>query len=591
MYYLTGGLLLFGLISFFRYLALYRLGTLAEKKRQKTESYDIGNFIKKCRNKNVQFKSAEGDQSQASQTKSKHSQHKLPLAPVISDSVLAGAAVFHQFMHIDDYMYEGISKISGEQIDNFSDLSSTVKEYSHNSDGLTEGALNKVKGHVAEEHVAAHFESAGATVEWPETSNQEGWDLLLNGNPVQVKLIKDTGALTEHFKEHPGIPAVIPSDAENIPDTAFHFDPSEGVGMESLTDFLKETPENAVIANHQLSHADMTENTEQATDFLTGDIDFFKLPLITTAFSSFREFRLLKKNDTDILSSFKNIALDVTGSGIGIGAGAATGATIGSVIPGIGTAVGAVVGSLAGGFFGRIVTDGIKEIPLEEAMEDWKKSTKKLKRKIKQSEKKYENQFKEEKEREQNRLSELSCEIKNIIDEKTRNLRKWTAEKEKPSETLKADLLSNIIDTTAFHKKENLHWTEYFWPKQKTINHQIKMKRIKKLLTEQFQKNTFTDRGRLFQKFAEHGLCREFILSEIQKTEEERLSRESDLIKEITVRQKQVLHERSHSIKKLADKIKDYAQEIRKELSPYIKETQSRQNLVKKEAKKLGRSA
>ncbi len=528
------------------------------------------------------FNPPEGSaQPQAPQIKSKNSQHKLPLTPVISDSFLAGANVFHQYMRIDDYMYEGISRMSGEQIDNFSNLSSKIKEYSHNSGGLTEGALNKIKGHVAEGHVADHFESAGLKADWPETSNQEGWDLLLNGNEIQIKLAKDANAaLTEHFKEHPDIPVVIPSDAENIPDTAFYFDPSEGV--ESLTDFLRETPENAVIVDPQLSHADLTENTEQAANFLKVDIDLFNIPFITAAFSGFREFRLLRKNYTDILSSLKNITLDVTGSGIGISAGAA----IGSVIPGIGTVVGAVVLALAGGYFGRLATNRIKEGPLKEAVEDCKKSAKNLKEKIEQAEKKYKDKFNEEKKREQKKMNELACKIKKSIDEKIRNLRKWTADKEKPSETLK----NNLVTTVSAKEKENPIWIEWFWPKRETINRRIKKKSIKKFLTEQFLKNKFTDRGQLFQKFAEQGLCCEYILSEIQKTEEDRLKRESDLIKEITERKKQVLCKRSQSLKKLADRIKDYARKIRKELSPCIKEVENCQKLVKRAAKKLGKN-
>ena len=53
--------------------------------------------------------------------------------------------------------------------------------------------------------------------------------------------------------------------------------------------------------------------------------------------------------------------------------------------------------------------------------------------------------------------------------------------------------------------------------------------------------------------------------------------------------QKNLLNQRSKSMKRLSDKITEYIKEIRKELSPYIKEIQDCQNLVKKEAKKLGK--
>ncbi len=593
MLYLIGGILLFILASFVRYLALYFFGVLAERKRQKAEAYDIGSFIAQYRNKNTQYKPPEGGQPQALKIKPKTSQQReLPLAPVIADSALAGANVFHQYMLVDDYMYEGVSRMSGEQIDNFSDLSSKIKEYAHNSDGLTEGFLNNLKGHVAEGHAAAHFEEAGAEVSWPEASNQEGWDFLLNGSPVQAKLVKDAGAAAaKHFKEHPDIPIVIPSDAENIPDKAFRFDPSEGV--ESLADFLKKTPEKAVIASQQLSHAELTENTEQAVDFLEGDIDFLKFPVFTAAFSGFRELRLLRKNETDILSALKNTALDTAGAGIGMGAGGAAGAAIGTFIfPGVGTAIGGAVGSLAGNFFGRAVTDEIKAEALKEALEKWKKSAEKLNRKIKQSEKKYASQFNREKEKEQAKLNSLAFEIKSAIDEKIKNLRKWSAEKEKPSEALISDLQNNILAAEASAgENKNSSWIEQLWPKQQTIRRQIKMNGIKRLLAEEFQKGGCADRGRLFQALAGHGFCRALVLSEIQKTEEERLRRENDLIKSIARSQKTLLRERSRSIKKLANKIKACALKIRKELSPYIKETQRRQNLAQKEAKKLGGSA
>ena len=499
MIFLICGLLFFSLISFVRYLILYHFGIPVKQKKQKESAYDIGNFIKKCRNKNFQFKLT--DSASSTSKKSKISKQELPLIPVISDSSLAGANVFHQYMLIDDYMYEGISKLSGKQIDNFSDLSSKIKDYSHNSDGLTEGSLNKIKGHIAESHVAEHFKEAGAEVSWPDTSNQEGWDLLLNGSPIQIKLTKDASTLTEHFKEHSDIPVVIPSDADNIPpETAFHFDPSEGA--ENLIDYLGETSEKAVIASNQLSHAELTENIEQATDFLTGDIDFFKLPIVTAAFSGFREFNLLIENNTDILSSLKNISLDVAGTGIGIGAGSAAGAAIGSIIfPGIGTAIGAFAGSIGGAFLGRNITNEIKNMPLETAMEDWKKSSKKLKRKIKQTEKQYENRFNQEKEREQNILSKLSFEITNVVDEKIKILRKWIAERETPSTRLKNNLLNNIPVTIASIKKEkNLNWIEYFWPKQQTINYQRKIKRIKKFFKRAISKKRIHRQGTTISK-------------------------------------------------------------------------------------------
>ena len=67
--------------------------------------------------------------------------------------------------------------------------------------------------------------------------------------------------------------------------------------------------------------------------------------------------------------------------------------------------------------------------------------------------------------------------------------------------------------------------------------------------------------------------------------------RESALRKEVLEGCKKALHQRSQSMQSLADKIKNYAVEIRNELSPYIQEAQKHMRLAKKEAQKLGKSA
>ena len=256
--------------------------------------YNIGNFIKKLRHADIQNNTVSHTSKKLKEATDKHN---LPLSPVIADSAIVGVNVFHQYMFIDDNIYEGVSRLSGENIDSFSDLSAKLKTYKHDSQGLTVDSLNKIKGHIAESHVAKHFQEAGIEVNWPETSNQEGWDLLLNGNSIQIKLTNNTNSLIEHFKNNPEIPVIIPSDADNIPETAFHFDPSDNI--DSLFDYLKETPEKAVIVDNQLSNAELTESIEEGTDLLMGATEFH-LPFFTTAFTFSREIKLLKNKDTDM---------------------------------------------------------------------------------------------------------------------------------------------------------------------------------------------------------------------------------------------------------------------------------------------------
>ena len=578
-----GGLALFSLTSFIRYILLYRSKRVKGLEKVNFPSYDIGNLLKESRKPKLDIKrdvTQTLNISNPDTSKITPKPHDLPIAPVIGDSMLMGANVFYQYMCIDDHTYEGISRLSGENIDNFSDLSAKLETYSHDSQGLTEGALNKLKGHVAESHVAEHFEETGVEVVWPEASNQEGWDLLLNGNQVNVKLVNDADNLLEHFKEHPEIPVVIPSDADNIPETAFHFDPSEGI--DHLFDYLKENPENAVIVNEQLSYIGIEENLEADTDFALGvdeGIPGFNFPLITTAVSGWREINLLEKGDTDIESAIKNAGLDMAGVGVGGGIGATIGTAI---LPGIGTVVGGFLGSM----IGREVTNDIKLTPFKDAQKIWKKTVKKFKQEAQKSAVKYKQQFDQSQKIEQSNLDQQALRIKNTINHDIKNLRKQTIEREKPSIKLRKDLLRNISDEVMHI---HLNWIDYFWPSSQTIVYIRKLNAVKSL-RQQIENNSHVDRASLFEMCAKEGLCRSYIFSEIKRTEEDRKIHENQLIDNIKEKQKTLLDQRLKSMKKLSSKVTEYITQIRKELSPFVYKARDAQDYVKKEAQKLGRN-
>lgn len=75
--------------------------------------------------------------------------------------------------------------------------------------GAAAGSINNLKGYVAERIVAAELVAKGYQIEFPSSSNQEGWDLLVDGKPFQVKCLADTGALIAHFEKNPDIPVLL----------------------------------------------------------------------------------------------------------------------------------------------------------------------------------------------------------------------------------------------------------------------------------------------------------------------------------------------------------------------------------------------
>ena len=97
----------------------------------------------------------------------------------------------------------------------FAELS---REVLSGSEPATLGGINQLKGYVAEKVVAAELTAAGHTVSFPSTSNAPGYDLIVDGEPFQVKFHATTRGLEDHFAQY-HYPVIAGSDLEGqIPD-------------------------------------------------------------------------------------------------------------------------------------------------------------------------------------------------------------------------------------------------------------------------------------------------------------------------------------------------------------------------------------
>lgn len=284
-----------------------------------------------------------------------------------------GADVVDKYQAVDEYVYEGMSNLSGESLDNLASLSDKAQTYQGDFwDGLSDAAVSKLGGHVGEVYAAYSFQDKGFEVEWPTNSNQEGWDLLVNGHEVNVKIVEDANSLSAHFHDNPDIAVVIPYDAENMPVDAINIGTEEGA--EEFEQALMDGQENVVGYDPNLSHGEIMSKTEDATDLLTGSADIFDmyLPIITAGISGHREVKLMIQGKTEILSSFRNFGLDIVGTGGGGFVGAKGGAFIGSFFSPIGTVIGGLIGGVGGAIYGRKFSDSTKKKKFEKALNDFK---------------------------------------------------------------------------------------------------------------------------------------------------------------------------------------------------------------------------
>ncbi len=70
------------------------------------------------------------------------------------------------------------------------------------------GADYALRGYTAEQIVLDHLVSLGHHVAVPATGNTPGYDLLVDGTPVQVKCGESVSLLREHFERFPNIPII-----------------------------------------------------------------------------------------------------------------------------------------------------------------------------------------------------------------------------------------------------------------------------------------------------------------------------------------------------------------------------------------------
>lgn len=81
------------------------------------------------------------------------------------------------------------------------DFASFASEVMSKSPSSINGTISNLKGYVSEQVVAAQLVAKGHHIEFPNASNQEGWDLLVDGVPTQVKNTATQAGLREHFEK------------------------------------------------------------------------------------------------------------------------------------------------------------------------------------------------------------------------------------------------------------------------------------------------------------------------------------------------------------------------------------------------------
>lgn len=196
----------------------------------------------------------------------------------------------------------------------------------------SQGAVIRFSGYVAEQQVAVDLAREGHVVEFPDGPAEPGYDLLVDGHPVQVKCSMDADYVMDHLNRYPDIPAVVNAE---------------------LAEQFSDHP--MVWVDSSLSHAEVASTTEESLNELAGFADaedMLPIPFLSVAFAAVRNFDDLDAGRIYGGKFAKRVAVDAAARTVGGGAGSFIGGAVGSFLGPVGT----VIGASLGGFIGSVAS-------------------------------------------------------------------------------------------------------------------------------------------------------------------------------------------------------------------------------------------
>ncbi|SHJ14861.1 hypothetical protein [Desulfofundulus thermosubterraneus] len=273
-----------------------------------------------------------------------------PWYRIIEPAAVAGATAYdvvHALAMMDDRVLEAMDFSSKLDLSTFNRLSAYVHDqfYTGGEASIT-GAVERLQGYAAEQIVAAHLAAQGHVVEFPDTPNQEGWDLLVDGHPLQVKCVMDPAIIKEHLERYPDIPVIVNAEMGQ------HF-----------------ADNSHVIVDKDLIHSQVAEHVHNTIHGVHAiDSIPFHVPVITLALAAVREGVLLADGRVNLSEAARNVGRDVAMVGGGGFIGSKVGLAVGGMVLGpVGAAIGSILGAVAGAVAGRKLANSARLQPLEEA--------------------------------------------------------------------------------------------------------------------------------------------------------------------------------------------------------------------------------
>jgi hypothetical protein len=253
-------------------------------------------------------------------------------APLAEDAAYAGLTLgdfLYNYIRIDPEVVRGVEFARAGDVDGVLSFASFADSKADLSGASLDGLHSELQGYVAEQIEAHHLIAQGHDVQFPDTPNNPGWDIKVDGHPFQIKCLSDAHGVYEHLHNYPDIPVIVNAEL------------AEQVGDHSN-----------VYVDASLHHDAVVRATEETLD-RGRDLADFEIPWISLDVSVAFNLYYMLVNGTDFTGFLTCTATDfgarfiggTTGKSAGAGAGLLVFGPAGAIVIG---ALGAVGGAIGG---------------------------------------------------------------------------------------------------------------------------------------------------------------------------------------------------------------------------------------------------
>lgn len=232
------------------------------------------------------------------------------------------------YSQIDISVLNALTFTSKGQPENFSTLQSIAET---TLDSV--GAMTRLSGYVAEQQVAYNLVQEGHTVEFPTTANQEGFDLVVDGQVMQVKNTLSSDYVLQHLEKSPDIPVIV---------------------NQELAETLGDHPR--VFVDQSLSHENVNQSMLESLEHIhqfDSISDFLPIPFVALGLAAYRNYNDFDSKQINSKKYLENVGKEMVAIVGGAFVGKMILGTIGGMVAGpVGIALAGGLGAYIGGVAG-----------------------------------------------------------------------------------------------------------------------------------------------------------------------------------------------------------------------------------------------